>query len=80
MKSCSNRHASCTSPLITVKPIAGSHGYAITYTLGWDDGTFLAPKGMTYDYYAKCEEVLLSFGITNFLFHAHKSPLASLIP
>ncbi len=65
MKSCSKCRASCTSPLITAKPIAGSRGYAITYTLGWDDGAFLAPKvkGMAYDYYAKCEEKIV--GVIN---------------
>jgi hypothetical protein len=50
---------SCTSPLITVGSILGSHVFVITCILGWDDGTSPTPKveGMAYDYYAKCEMV-----------------------
>jgi hypothetical protein len=51
--------ASCTSPFVTIGPIHRSHVSAITYTLGWDDGTFLALdiEGMACGCYAKCGKV-----------------------
>jgi hypothetical protein len=59
MKSRSNHCVSRTSPLVTIGPIHGFYVFVVTCTLGWDDGTFPAPKvkGMAYDYYAKCGEV-----------------------
>ncbi len=59
MKSHIIHHVSCTSPSVTVRPILRSHVFVITYTLGWDDGTFLAPdiEGMACGCYAKCGKV-----------------------
>jgi len=59
MKSYIICRASCTSSLITVGPILGSHVSAIIYTLGWDDGTSPTAKveGMAFDCYAKCGKV-----------------------
>jgi hypothetical protein len=47
--------ASCTYPLIIVGPIFRSHVFAITCTLGWDDGTSptLKVEGMACDCYVK---------------------------
>jgi hypothetical protein len=52
-------HDSCTSPFTIVGPIPGSHVFVITCTLGWDDGTSLAPKveDMACDCYAKYKKV-----------------------
>jgi hypothetical protein len=51
--------ASCTSPSVIVGTIFRSHVSIITYTLGWDDGTFLTPdiESMACGYYAKCGKV-----------------------
>jgi hypothetical protein len=58
------RRVSCISPPIVVGPIHGSHVFAVTYTLGWDDGTSRTPEveGMAYDCYAKCGKVSSCFG------------------
>jgi hypothetical protein len=50
---------SCTSFLVTIGPILGSHVSIVTCTLGWDDGTSPTPEveGMPYEYYAKCGKV-----------------------
>lgn len=85
MKSCNNCYASCTSPLITIRPIHASHVFVITCTLGWDGGSSPTPKveAMACDYYVECGEMPPCFGaphITKFQFHTHKFPMASLIP
>ncbi len=51
-------HASCLSLHVIIESILGSHVSMVVYTLGWDDGTSLAPKveGMACDCYTKCGE------------------------
>ncbi len=53
------RCVSCTSPFVTLGPILGSHVFAVTYTLGWDDGTSptFQVEGMACDCYAKYGKV-----------------------
>jgi hypothetical protein len=57
-------YVSCTSPLIIVGPILGTHVFVIICTLGWDDGIspILKVEGMAYDCYAKCGKMPSCFG------------------